>query len=110
MKFSADATVRLRVADPYNVSNTIERTLQLFRTNKKIDVCADCENKKDKLQISAVLANPPRADTVEWIEIENVSEETISLDFCKISDESRSYIMSGMLVPHGTIRLRQAIT
>jgi endonuclease YncB( thermonuclease family) len=111
VKFSADATVRLRVIDPYNVSNTIEKTLQLFKTNKKIDVkCTDCEDKKNKIQISAVLANPPRADTVEWIEIENISSETISLDFCKISDESRSYAMSGLLVPHGTIRLRQAIT
>lgn len=110
MKFSADATVRLRVIDPYNVSNNIEKTLQLYKANKKTDVCIDCENKEDKLEISAVLANPPRADTVEWIEIENISSETISLDFCKISDESRSYIMSGMLVPHGTIRLRQAVT
>ena len=110
MKFSTDATVRLRVTDPYNASNITERTLQIFKISKKIDVCHDCENKKGKLQISAVFPNPPHADTVEWIEIKNISSENVSLDFCKISDQSRSYAMSGILPNQSIIRLRQAIT
>jgi hypothetical protein len=100
----------MRVTDPYNASNTIEKTLQIFKNAKKIEVCPDCENKKGKLQISAVLANPPHADTVEWMEIENVSNESTSLDFCKVSDESKSYTMSGMLSAGQTLRLRQATT
>ena len=86
--------MRLRVTDPYTPSNTIEKALQIFKNAKKIETCPDCENKKGKLQISAVLANPPHADTVEWIEIENISGENASLDFCKISDESKSYTIS----------------
>lgn len=86
--------MRLKVTDPYTASNTIEKTLQIFKNEKKNETCPDCENKKEKLQISAVLANPPHADTVEWIEIENVSNESVSLDFCKVSDESKSYTIS----------------
>ena len=110
VRFSADATIRLRVSDPNTASNRIEKTLQLLKHAKKPDVCADCENKKGKFQISAVLPNPPHADTVEWIELENISNESVSLDFCKIKDESRSYTMGGFLSPGQTHRLRQATT
>jgi endonuclease YncB( thermonuclease family) len=110
VQFSVDATVRLKVTDPYTASNTIEKTLQIFKNEKKNETCPDCENKKEKLQISAVLANPPHADTVEWIEIENVSNESVSLDFCKVSDESKSYTISWMLSAGQTLRFRQATT
>lgn len=46
VRFSADATIRLRVSDPNTASNRIEKTLQLMKHSKKLDVCLDCENKK----------------------------------------------------------------
>ena len=72
--------------------------------------CTDCEKMKWKIQISAVLPNPPRADTVEWIEIRNISNETFSLDFCELSDDSKTHELSWMFPPGKTLRLRQAIT
>jgi hypothetical protein len=56
-----------------------------------IQACTDCEKYIGKLQISSVLANPPHADTVEWIEIKNISAETINLDVCTIGDETKKF-------------------
>lgn len=72
--------------------------------------CTDCEKMKWKIQISAVLPNPPRADTVEWIELKNISNESFSLDFCEISDDSKTHELSWIFPPGKTLRLRQAIT
>jgi endonuclease YncB( thermonuclease family) len=72
--------------------------------------CTDCEKMKWKIQISAVLPNPPRADTVEWIEIRNISNETFFLDFCELSDDSKTHELSWIILPGKTIRLRQAIS
>jgi micrococcal nuclease len=73
-------------------------------------LCTDCEKMKWKIQISAVLPNPPRADTVEWIELKNTSHETFSLDFCEISDDSKTHELSWIFPPGKTLRLRQAVT
>lgn len=110
VRFSRDATIRLVAYDPNNSSNRVEKTIQIFKNAKKQETCIDCDDPQWKIQISAVLPNPPRADTVEWIEIENISEENISLDWCKIADESRSYKMTGMLGAKQVMRFRQAIT
>lgn len=72
--------------------------------------CSECENMKWKIQISAVLPNPPHADTVEWIELRNNSTESFSLDTCKLSDDSKSYELSWIISPGKTLRLRQAST
>lgn len=72
--------------------------------------CIQCERMRWLVQISAVLANPPRADSVEWIEIRNNSSEAFSLSVCEISDDSRSYELSWTLSSGKTLRLRQAIT
>mgnify|MGYP000570668153 CR=1 FL=1 len=50
-----------------------------------------------KIQISAVLPNPPHADTVEWIELKNISDETFSLDACQIEDDTDSFDLFGNL-------------
>lgn len=52
---------------------------------------------KGKIQISAVLPNPPHADTVEWIELRNTSSEKYSLDACVLSDDAKKYSLSGEL-------------
>lgn len=110
VRFSAEASVRLVVIDSNNSSNRKEKMIQIFKHVKKQDTCNDCEKMKWKLQISAVLPNPPHADTVEWIEIENISSEKISLDVCTLSDESRSYAMTGNISSKQTLRFRQALT
>lgn len=65
---------------------------------------------RGKIQISAVLANPPHADTVEWIEISNISSENVSLDGCKIADEMGDFDISGILDSDKTLRLKQSTT
>ena len=75
----------------------------------KVD-CLDCENMRGKIQISAVLANPPHADTVEWIEITNISSENVSLDGCMITDETGNFNISGILDSGRTLRLKQSTT
>lgn len=75
----------------------------------KID-CLNCENMHGKVQISAVLANPPHADTVEWVEITNSSSENVSLDGCMIGDETGGFDISSTLNHEATIRLRQSET
>lgn len=72
--------------------------------------CAECDRIRWKIQISAVLPNPPRADTVEWIEIKNISNEDVSLQYCEIADDTKSYELSGVIQKWRTIRLRQAVT
>jgi hypothetical protein len=74
------------------------------------EICTHCGEMFGKIQISAVLPNPPRADTVEWIEIQNISDKNFSLDACEISDEGKSFSLSGSLLPGKTLRLRQALT
>lgn len=60
--------------------------------------CLNCENIRGKIQISAVLPNPPHADTVEWIEIRNISQETLQIDGCRVADDTDSFEFSGVLV------------
>ena len=59
--------------------------------------CPECKSMMGKIQISAVFPNPPHADTVEWIEVQNISHETLSLDACEISDDTESFGLSGSL-------------
>jgi hypothetical protein len=72
--------------------------------------CIDCEKMKGKIQISAVLPNPPHADTVEWIELKNISSETQSLNDCTLSDDTKKYRVSGSLSAGKILRLRQSQT
>lgn len=72
--------------------------------------CENCEKMKGKIQISAVLPNPPHADTVEWIELKNISSESYSLDACVLSDDTRSFTLSGNIVPGKILRFRQIQT
>lgn len=71
---------------------------------KKFDIlpekeCLECEKMKGNIHISAVLPNPPHADTVEWIELKNISQESYFLDSCTLSDESKKYLLSGTITP-----------
>ena len=72
--------------------------------------CLDCEKLRGKIEISAALPNPPHTDTVEWIEIRNISTENISLDGCVIADETEDFELFGILTFGKTLRLRQAMT
>ncbi len=72
--------------------------------------CTDCEKNMGKIHITAVFPNPPHADTVEWIEITNISSETLSLKGCFIADETKKYALSDTFLPESTLRLRQAVT
>ena len=72
--------------------------------------CLDCEKLHGKIEISSVLPNPPHTDTVEWIEIRNLSTENISLDGCEITDETEDFELFGILAFGKTLRLRQAMT
>ncbi len=72
--------------------------------------CLNCENIRGKIQISAVLPNPPHADTVEWIEIRNISQETLQIDGCRVADDTDSFEFSGVLVWNKTLRLKQSVT
>ncbi len=81
---------------------------------KKLDVpeeiCLDCEKMKGKIQISAVFPNPPHADTVEWIELKNISPESYSLDSCTLSDDASDYALSGNITAGKTLRFLQMQT
>jgi len=48
-----------------------------------------------KIQISSILPNPPHTDTVEWIELKNISDEQFPLDACQIEDDSGSFDLDG---------------
>lgn len=72
--------------------------------------CPDCASFPGKLQISATLPNPPHADTVEWIEITNISPVAIPLGACQMHTRTRSFSLSGTIEPNQTLRLRQAMT
>ncbi len=72
--------------------------------------CLDCDKMVWKIQISAVLPNPPHADTVEWIELHNLSSEIWNLDTCTLSDDTKTYALSGTLVGQKTLRFRQMTT
>ncbi len=74
------------------------------------ETCLDCEKFRGKIQISAALPNPPHADTVEWVEITNISEEILSLDACSIADEAKTFHLSGTIGSGKTLRLRQITT
>lgn len=84
--------VRLTVVNGVK-NNTVTYTVKVVDEFEK-ELCSDCEKLRGRLQISAVLPNPPHADTVEWIEIWNVSTESVSLDSCEIADDSRMYKIS----------------
>lgn len=82
---------------------------------KKFDIlpekiCLDCDTMKGKIQISAVFPNPPHADTVEWIEMTNISSEVWDLSSCILSDNTRDFALAGTLPAHKTLRLRQSET
>jgi hypothetical protein len=100
--------VRLTASDGEK-NHTALYEVVVVRDFTKID-CLDCENMRGKIQISAVLANPPHADTVEWIEIGNISNEDISLDGCTLADDVGDFDISGVLHGGGILRLRQSAT
>lgn len=100
--------VRLTVSDG-DKSHTALYEVVVVRDFGKVD-CLDCENMRGKIQISAVLANPPHADTVEWIEITNISSENVSLDGCTIADETTDFDISGILDSGRILRLKQSTT
>lgn len=91
-------------------TDTAMYDVEIVENFEQEEVCLECEKIRGKIQISAVLPNPPHADTVEWIELTNISPESLSLDFCEISDESESHWLSGVLGWGKTLRLRQALT
>lgn len=62
-----------------------------------LEECDNCESNLGKIFITGILPNPPHADTTEWIEITNTSSETLKLDGCQVSDETRSYDLRGTL-------------
>jgi endonuclease YncB( thermonuclease family) len=102
-------TVKLIISDgtkTHETSYDVEVTSAL----QKKEPCLECASFWGKLEISAVLPNPPHTDTVEWIEIRNTSSETFPLDACELADESESFELSGSILWGVTIRLRQAIT
>ncbi len=81
------------------ISSEIAYTIEVV---KKFDtplekICLECEKMKGKIQISAVLPNPPHSDTVEWIELRNTSSEKYPLDVCVLSDDTKKYSLSGEL-------------
>lgn len=71
--------------------------VEVVQKLKPDELCSACKNMIGKIQISATLPNPPHADTVEWIEIQNISHESIPLDACEIADDSGSFELSGSL-------------
>ncbi|MEI6710801.1 MAG: hypothetical protein WCK88_00585 [bacterium] len=103
--------VILRVLSTAGVSSEAFYDIQVV---KKFDSeekkCENCEKMKGKIQISAVFPNPPHADTVEWIELKNLSSESYSLDACVLSDDTRNFTLSGTISPGKTLRLRQIQT
>ncbi len=90
----------LRVTSSSGISSEIYYLVEVTESFDDPEIpCIDCEKMKGKIQISAVLANPPHADTVEWIEIKNTASETYSLGACMLSDESKKYPLSGTIAP-----------
>lgn len=71
--------------------------VEVVKDFEQKEKCQDCEKLRGKIQISAVLPNPPHADTVEWIEIKNTSLEPLSLDSCQITDDGGDFEISGIL-------------
>ena len=102
-------TVKLIISDGTKTHETSYDVEVTSNTPEK-EPCEQCAWFRGKIEISAVLPNPPHADTVEWIEIRNTTSETLSLDACELSDESESFELSGSILWGATIRLRQAIT
>lgn len=72
--------------------------------------CTTCDEIEWGLQITAVFPNPPHADTVEWVEIKNISPWTLNLDSCVIQDDSKEYKLNWFMEPGKTLRLYQMIT
>lgn len=72
--------------------------------------CFECEKLRGKIEISAVLPNPPHADTVEWVEIRNISSENLLLDGCEVGHERENFDLTGILLSGKTLRLRQVMT
>lgn len=73
-------------------------------------VCPECEKMIGKVQIYRALANPLHADTVEWIEIKNISTEIQNLDQCSLSDNHKKYPLSWNIQPGKVLRLLQMQT
>ncbi len=88
--------VRLVVSDG-TLTSTTTYMVEVVSESLEQKTCLECKSMMGKIQISAVLPNPPHADTVEWIEIQNISQETLSLDACEISDDTESFGLSGSL-------------
>lgn len=117
MKFSSDSSIILTVKDPNYPTNFVTRTLKIQTLKDKNSLeripkeCPECSKEfLGKLQISAVLPNPPHADTVEWIEITNISSVMLDLRSCTIGDATKKYSLTNVLPGGATIRLQQAIT
>lgn len=56
--------------------------------------CTTCDEVERGLQIVAVFPNPPHADTVEWVEIKNISSSRVDLSYCLAQDDSKKYQLS----------------
>gem|GEM_PF-3255453 len=66
----------LHVTSSSGISREMYFTVEVVKSFDEPKIpCLECEKMKGKIQISAVLANPPHADTVEWIEIKNSGSE-----------------------------------
>lgn len=101
--------VRLTVSDGID-EHMATYDVEVVKDFEQKEKCQDCEKFRGKIQISAVLPNPPHADTVEWIEVKNISDEPLSLDSCQVTDDDGDFELSGILSWGKTLRLRQAIT
>lgn len=104
--------VLLRIMSESGVSSEAYYIIEVV---KKLDVvpeevCLGCDRMIGKIQISAVLPNPPHTDTVEWIELKNLSSESYSLDACVLYDDAEKYSLSGNITAGKTLRFRQMQT
>lgn len=94
-KYQVRLTIKNDVHESAPVFFDIEVVEKLGEEFEEEKLCEnDCPDFTGKLQISAALPNPPHADTVEWIEIKNLTNETLSLTGCELSDDGRSYELS----------------
>lgn len=106
-------TVRLRAMSEGRTAET-QYSVEVTKDFKEIlplaTPCPTCAQAAGHIQISAVLANPPHADTTEWIEITNISSTDVQMNGCQLSDLSRAHDLTGVIPAGQTIRLRQSLT
>lgn len=72
--------------------------------------CIACDEFDGGLKIVAAFPNPPHADTVEWVEIKNISSSRLDLGSCLIQDDSKKYQLSWFIDPGKVLRFHQILT